>query len=103
MRVVLKNNLYTDRGFFRKSPNRDTPIDFPDELAHVLPKSAVIVSGGPVVEVAVPDTSAESLRDHDPGRAAMDSEKEAQEAADKQDAVNARMAKARAARGTHTE
>ena len=99
MRVILKNNLFTPMGFFRRS-TASVPVDFPDELAHCLPKSAVIVEGGPVVQLKPVEPIGESLRDYDPLRHA---EEEAQAVIDKaeEDArkVAERMAKARAARG----
>ena len=106
MRVKLRNNWFApDNTLYLKGDG----VEIPDDLAGSLPRTATFAEGMDTRLKPVRHP-AETLRDHDPRRAATDAEGRINEAVNethrteaKQEAINLRMAKARAARKSQTK
>ena len=108
MLVILRRNIYTPFGRFKKSRSAKEPTELPDILRGHLPKDAVIVEGGGVVDA--PDLASASLHkplnelhmaDHE--RAASSAQDAAEAAAAKLQAARDRAAYARSLRGKAKE
>jgi hypothetical protein len=83
MKVLLANNWFSPIGIrFRKSDGADDLRDIPDSLQPVLPKSAKVIEGGPVIELADISSADEgTLKELDLARAEADALRKANEQA----------------------
>jgi hypothetical protein len=110
MLVVLKRNLVTEFGRFKKSLGPDEPTEVPDVLRGRLPRDAVIIEGGDKIEAPAVFASSSAhkvlnaAQVHDSARAEAAAVAEvwnkinADEIAARKVKIHERMAKARAAR-----
>lgn len=103
MLVTLKSNWFAPNDtLYQKGKN----VEIPDELADYLPKTAIIPEGYEAkVSPSLPakDNPVETLRNFDQVRSVTDSEGEVHKRTNaEQEAINLRMAKARAARKNNT-
>ena len=54
MKVILKSNLFTPVGRFKKTPDARYPSELPDEVRPYLPKTAVVIEEGKHDPLPVP-------------------------------------------------
>ena len=83
MQVILRRNWFVVGRRFRHGEPQGTPIEIPDHLRPLLPKSAKVVEGDVQAEVVkVPEPPVNELHMADLGRAIAESEETARNKAE---------------------